>query len=317
MARRRLAVVLSVPQPLAAEIDGIRRACGDPQLGRIGPHITLVPPVNVAEQDVDEVLQLCRRVAAATSVLRLALGAPSTFAPVTPLAWLTVAGDVDALVDLRRRLDVGPLSRPPEHPFVPHVTISGVVDPHRLDAMLTALADFAADLTIDRLHVLENRQLPNGRWGWLLFADAPCARPAVIGTGGMPLALSVSTVVDPDGDALLATGGDTAAGTLAVTARRDDEVLGVAVGSTRHGIAVLDGLVVADGHRRQGIGSHLLARFTTEAIDRACVVASHTGRPGDPLVALCKERGWTEPARSGTDGSAGTVTVTRVLGAPS
>src|SRR6478609_6579259 len=134
MTRRRLAVALLVPQPLATAVDGIRRACGDPRLGRISPHVTVVPPVNVREEQVGEVLDRCRRAATETSVLELVLGPPSTFAPVTPLAWLSVGGNVGAVDDLRRRLSVGVLSRPAEHEFVPHVSISGKVDSTRLDA---------------------------------------------------------------------------------------------------------------------------------------------------------------------------------------
>ena len=63
MARQRLGVVLLVPQPLATEIDGVRRALGDGALDRIAPHITLVPPVNVAERDLPRAFTLVRTAA--------------------------------------------------------------------------------------------------------------------------------------------------------------------------------------------------------------------------------------------------------------
>ena len=40
--RLRLAVALLVPEPAATEIDGLRRALGDPGLGNVVPHITLI-----------------------------------------------------------------------------------------------------------------------------------------------------------------------------------------------------------------------------------------------------------------------------------
>ena len=49
MVRRRLGVVLLVPEPAATEIQGLRRAVDDPALDSIPPHLTLVPPVNVRE----------------------------------------------------------------------------------------------------------------------------------------------------------------------------------------------------------------------------------------------------------------------------
>ncbi len=311
--RRRLAVALLIPHPLATEINGIRRACGDPRLGRIAPHITLVPPVNVAEDAVTGVVDLCREAAAATPVLHLTVGAPSTFAPVTPLAWLSVGGDVDIAADLRARLDTGPLARPADHPFVAHVTISGTVADARLDAMVAALSDFAADCTIDRLHVLENRQLTDGRWGWLPIVEATFGRSRSIGVGGLALDLTVSALLDPDATAFLDAGGHDAAGSLTVTARRDGTVVGVAVGTVRDGLASLERLVVGEGHQRQGTGSHLLARFTAEATSRACDAAIRVSPIGDPVSTLCRQRGWTDAtASNATD----TTTLVRFLTEP-
>ncbi len=54
--KRRLGVALLIPAPLDREIDGLRRAVGDGALGRIPPHLTLVPPVNVREDRLGEAL---------------------------------------------------------------------------------------------------------------------------------------------------------------------------------------------------------------------------------------------------------------------
>lgn len=300
MARRRLAVVLLVPQPLATEVDGLRRACGDPRRGRIDPHITLVPPVNLREDDLASALTTCRHAAAAALVLHLALDAPSTFAPETPLAWLSVAGDVAALADLRSSLDVGPLARPTEWPFVPHVTISGQVDRPRLDAMLAGLGDFSAPMTVDRLHVLENRQLGDGRWGWLPVEDVRFGRSAVVGAGGLALELAVGQVLDPEAASLLRVDLERAGRPLIVTARRDATVVGVAIGAVDGSLGRLDTLVVADGHRHQGVGSHLLARFAAEAAEQDCTTLAHVAASADGVSQLCRRRGWTaarsEPA---------------------
>ena len=51
-------MVLDVPA--ASEVDGLRRAVDDPALGRMAPHITLVPPVNVRTADLGAALaRLC------------------------------------------------------------------------------------------------------------------------------------------------------------------------------------------------------------------------------------------------------------------
>ena len=73
MARQRLGVVLLVPHPIATQVDGIRRALGDGALGRIEAHLTLVPPVNVAERDLTKAFAIVRAAAATVEPLALRL----------------------------------------------------------------------------------------------------------------------------------------------------------------------------------------------------------------------------------------------------
>ncbi len=90
MARQRLGVVLVVPQPLATQVDGLRRALADDALGRVPPHITLVSPVNVAERDLPAAFAAVRSASAATPPLALRIGPVTTFQPVNPIAYLEV-----------------------------------------------------------------------------------------------------------------------------------------------------------------------------------------------------------------------------------
>lgn len=92
MARRRLGVALLVPQPVATEVDGLRRACDDPALGTIGAHLTLVPPVNVRADDLADALGVLHAAAATCPPLALCLGPPVTFLPAEPVLYLAVAG---------------------------------------------------------------------------------------------------------------------------------------------------------------------------------------------------------------------------------
>ncbi|HET6794852.1 MAG TPA: GNAT family N-acetyltransferase, partial [Acidimicrobiales bacterium] len=53
------------------------------------------------------------------------------------------------------------------------------------------------------------------------------------------------------------------------------------------------GLAVADGHRRQGVGSRLLDAFLSEAADRHCtVVRAVLDAGGGPGAALFTSRGF-------------------------
>jgi len=172
--RRRLGVALLVPPPVAVEVDGLRRALGDPSRRRIPPHLTLVPPVNVREEDLGAALDVLRRAARAVPPLDLRLGPAATFHPVNPVVYLAVGGAVAALGALRERVFVPPLERTLAHPFVPHVTVADDLDPDRIRAALTALVDYVVDVRIDAVHLLEE-----GRDRvWRPIADAPLSRRA-------------------------------------------------------------------------------------------------------------------------------------------
>ncbi|MCU1454247.1 MAG: 2-5 ligase [Acidimicrobiales bacterium] len=167
VTKRHLAVVLTVPAPLATEIDGLRRATGDPRRERIVPHVTLVPPTNVQEEDVPQVLADLRVAAAASHALDLTIGPVATFAPVTPLAYLSVSGDpteLDALDRLRRDLAVGPFARPLKRRFVPHVTISGEHPEARLAAIVEALGGWRVDVQLGTVSLMEHPRTPRSPW---------------------------------------------------------------------------------------------------------------------------------------------------------
>lgn len=318
MPRRRLGVALLLPEPAATEVHGLRRACADPALDTVPPHLTLVPPVNVAEDDLVGALALLRREAAATPALHLHLGPPETFLPVEPVLFLGVGGppseveqvaaeagrpraaerrgapagdegdegdepgdeDVAALHDLRQRVFTPPLARPLAHPFVPHVTLCASGTPQWIDRSAQTLVAYEADVVIERLHLLQEVQHDDGR-RWEPIADLAFAPEAVVARGGLELRLSTTELVDPEVGALLpealrrpAEGGAGPAGrrSLVVSARRDGEVLGTAVGWTSGTVAVVrriaEGPGIAPGEE---VSRHLRAAFDSAAADRGAL----------------------------------------------
>jgi 2'-5' RNA ligase len=274
--KHRLAVALLLPPEVAAEVDGLRRALGA-DVERVPPHVTLVPPVNVREDALADALAVLREAATATrpAPLHLALGPPTSFHPVTPVVYLAVGGDLAGLAALRERVFTPPLARPIGYEFVPHVTLNEDMDPDRIPAAVAALADYTAEVEIDRVHVLQENP---GRL-WRPVADAPFVTPAVIGRGGLPTELTVTELVDPVAAKLLPP--DTAAGAAgahgahdggdpwAVTARREGEVVGVAQGRVVGDRLEVQALVVAPTYRRQGIGRHLRAQVEALAAGRS------------------------------------------------
>jgi 2'-5' RNA ligase len=157
MGRHRLGVVLLVPEPWSTEVDGLRRALGDESLRRIPSHLTLVPPVNVREDDLAATFDLVHEVAAGCGPLQLHLGPVASFAPVNPVAYLRVAGEpfeIARLIGLKDDLHAGPLERPEDWPFVPHVTVATDLPEDRLAAAVSALSELSIDVAFERVHVL-------------------------------------------------------------------------------------------------------------------------------------------------------------------
>src|SRR5947209_5526621 len=253
MPRVRLGVALLIPPPLDREIDTLRRAVGDGTYGRVPAHVTLVPPVNVNQENMGAALWTLRTAASETRPFTVHLGAPTTFLPTNPVLYLPIVGTGrDAVFSLRERVFQGPLTRPLTWPFVPHVTVADEAQPERIAAAEVALCDYAAEVTFDRLHLLEEGP---GRV-WAPIADAPFGPAAVVGRGSLPLQLTVSAGLDPEARAFatreceaegVAQGIDRA-GTdhpnLAVVGRRDGAIVAVAEGWARAGVARVTTLVV-------------------------------------------------------------------------
>lgn len=307
-----------MPPAVAGEIDVLRRACGEEDLRRLAPHITLVPPVNVREDRFDDALAVVRSAAEATPPLTLTLGPPATFLPTNPVLYLAVGGDVEAVTALRDRVFLEPLARPLTWPFHPHVTVVDGGAPARLGAAVTALAGYRAEVTFRRVHVLEEGRDEAGSRRWRPIADVALRPPAVVGRGGLELELTVSDQLAPD--ARVFEEREWAAANpecprdarrrgLGVTARRGGRVVGTARGWTFGPGAQLDHLIVADARRGEGIGTHLVAAFVSEVADRGCRLVRTRTEAGGPAVGFWRRLGWVVEASFEADAALGCDTV--------
>jgi len=308
MPRRRLGVVLVVPPPLGNAVDGLRRAFGDPMLERVGPHVTLVPPVNVAEQDLGEVLAILRRAAGQARPLPLTLGPVAAFAGHDGVAYLEVGGAAPALaalVELRRRVLTGPLDRPIDHDFVPHATVAQGVDAERLASVLDAAASWSPQpWRAEWLTLLQEGHGAGGR-RWVPIAEVALGPSMIVGRGGLEVELTASSMADPE--ALEARAGDhpgdppgpsdgmdtdapagwpasvptppAGAVPLVVEARREGAVVGLLAGWTHGPADEISDCWVHPSARGQGIDDHLRTVFASAAADRGLAEpAARAGR---------------------------------------
>jgi 2'-5' RNA ligase len=294
-------VALLLDPPLSDEVDGLRRALGDPSLGRVPPHLTLVPPVNIRAGDLPAALARLRAAAAAfRAPLRLTLGPVATFWPDNPVIYLDVGGDLPQLRKLRDSVFAPPLERALSWPWVPHVTLADTAGESRIQAALAALDRYAAVAKVDRVVLLEQ----HGGQHWTAIADAAFGSPVVVGTGGLAVEISRGRVVDPEAWSVVhetvpapeeSAGGDRCHPLpsffpIVLTARRESEVAGVAVAwRAEEGAHVA--VVVASAVRRQGIGAQLLGHLESAICEeewRFPVLYSH-----GPLGFYRARSGWS------------------------
>ncbi|MHB1930799.1 MAG: 2'-5' RNA ligase family protein [Acidimicrobiales bacterium] len=317
LARRRVGVALLLDPSVADEVDGLRRALGDPAVGRIPAHVTLVRPLNLRADDLPSALARLRSAAAgAPPELRLTLGAPATFAPVNPVLYLTVGGDLPGLRSLRDAVLAPPLDRPSPWPWVPHVTLGDGLPPERIGAVIGLLDRYAAVACLDRVVLLEEQApAPAGSRRWVPLADAALGPPAVGGRGGVELVITRGRVLGPDAASVLAEDGAAPPAGLdaprsgfpkpiVLTATRSGVTVGAAAAWWEEG-AVHAGVIVGRSQRGQGIGGQLLAHLESALHAAGWDGAAPVGR--GPTAFFQTRSRWVRPA-PGTEDRSGTRT---------
>ncbi len=269
---------------LADEINGLRRALGSGEIDRIGPHVTVRPPLNVAADSVDEAVGFVRAVAGGVGPLRLEIGPVATFYPPNPVVYLAVLGTPEGLGGLRRleaALCTGPLTPPPvrpPRPFVPHVTINQRCPVESIEPALTSLAGFRAECVFTQVAVV---RFDEGGRRWLPIASLGLAGPSVVGRGGYEVVLATSRRLDPAEQAwssaawaehsLVEYGPTTVDDEpFTVTARVGGVLSGVAEGEIRGATCRLGRLMVAADMRGTGVGTHLLQAVEHLGRERGC-----------------------------------------------
>jgi ribosomal protein S18 acetylase RimI-like enzyme len=301
-----LTVALVVTGAVAHEIDGLRRALGAAALERIAPHCTLVPPVNVREEHLATVLEHVRAAASTSAPIAVTLGPPSTFWPKTPVLYLAVGGDLEAIAALQTDLATGPLAPPPartERDFVPHVTLDQRIDPSRLPEALDAMADYRTHHCFERVSILE--QDAGNRWRPL--ADAALGEPSIAGRGSLELEISVVERADP---AIAAWAGEHWAqysrdsygesvrpiDPFAIVARARGQPVAFAEGEIRGPVLRLSRAIVSPEWRSQGVGSHLLRALERLGVERGCARIRLETRAGGRAQHFYAERGFAVTA---------------------
>jgi 2'-5' RNA ligase len=154
MARRDFGVAFGLPEPYTSELQGWRERLGDPNAAGIPPHVTLLPPTALPEEQIEEVEEHLRLVAASERPFTMHLRGTATFRPVSPVVFVPLVQGIADCERVEAKVRSGPLQREISFPYHPHVTVAHDLGEAALDRAFLSLKDYEAQFEV---------------WGFTLF----------------------------------------------------------------------------------------------------------------------------------------------------
>lgn len=137
-----IGVLITLPDPAGSELDDYRRSIGDQGVEEVPSHITLIPPTEVADADLDEIGTHLAAAARRHEAFRVLLRGTATFRPVSPVVFVALAEGISQTEQLAADLRRGPLAVELQYPYHPHVTVAHHLDDDVLDKAFDDLAGF-------------------------------------------------------------------------------------------------------------------------------------------------------------------------------
>lgn len=322
-ARRRLLVAVLLEGEVAAEVTGLRRAITGHE-GHLAPHVTLVPPVNVAEGALGEAFAVVRQAAAGSAPLALELGPPGVFErPGAAVLHLAVADEGGGLHALAAAAARAPLAPPPKRAprrFTPHVTL-GRLEPGRAGLLAEGLAAYRARVSVTAVQLLVERAGEEGR-RWEVQADELLGGRTLRQRGGLELELRRVGRLDPEAASALAPAVAVEWGReslvhgagFALVARRAGAVVGAAAGRRQGPVAWCTCLFVLPAARRLGTGGRLVDAVERGGAGEGIEVVRYLAPAGGELASLLGRRGYGAAGwLAGPAGGAGLAVLERRL----
>lgn len=148
-----IGVAIAIPEPWATRLQGYRTGLGDETATLIPAHITLVPPVELSEEQVDAAESHLDEVAGAAEPFDIHLRGTGTFRPVSPVVFVSVVKGISQCEQLANRVRRGPLDVPLQYPYHPHVTIAHHLPEETMDRAFEELGGFECTFDADRFHL--------------------------------------------------------------------------------------------------------------------------------------------------------------------
>lgn len=151
-----LGVTVAIPEPYRSVLSRARAEVGDPLAQIIPPHVTLLPPTEIAESDLNGVHSLLEAVAQRHGCFTMGLKGTDTFRPISPVVFVALDQGWKECSDLQAELNVGVLAQEREFPYHPHVTIAHNLTPEQLDHAQDMMRGFTGQFTVHTIELFEH-----------------------------------------------------------------------------------------------------------------------------------------------------------------
>ena len=151
-----IGVSIAIPAPHGDLLQAKRASFGDPLADSIPTHVTLLPPTEVAEEDMGAAVAHLEAVSEARHPFPMVLRGTGTFRPISPVVFVQVSGGLADCEVLEQAIRTGPLQRRLDFYYHPQVTVAHHVPEPNLDRAFTELSDFEARFLVEAFHLYEH-----------------------------------------------------------------------------------------------------------------------------------------------------------------
>lgn len=146
-----IGVAVAIPEPWATQLQDYRTSIGDAMAATIPTHITLVPPTEVTDGELERIEAHLEAAASAFATFDVHLRGTGTFRPISPVVFVTVVEGISRCEQLAGAVRRGPLAVELAFPYHPHVTIAHHLSEEQLDQAFAELADFECEFVVEHM----------------------------------------------------------------------------------------------------------------------------------------------------------------------
>ncbi len=146
---RTIGVAIPVPEPYGSLLRSKRAEFGDAMASMVPSHVTLIPPTEVEDADMESVCNALERASASLPPFPMRLRGTATFRPVSPVVFVAVSQGISYTEMLSKAVRTALGVDEPAFPFHPHVTVAHNLDDAHLDRAYDELKDFECQFVVD------------------------------------------------------------------------------------------------------------------------------------------------------------------------